>query len=73
MVGAEEWEEGPGASNRKGGLFGMPSRTGDGCKGSKDRYTLLARRAVEAVSLYQGAYPTDRITRGSREHLDLHR
>jgi hypothetical protein len=25
------------------------------------------------VSLYQGAYPTDRITRGSREHLDLHR
>jgi len=29
-------------------------------KGRKDRYTLLARRAVEAVSLYRDAYPTDR-------------
>ena len=29
-------------------------------KGSKDRYTLLARRAVEAVKLYRDAYPTDR-------------
>jgi integrase/recombinase XerD len=29
-------------------------------KGSKDRYTLLARRAVEAVTLYRDAYPTDR-------------
>ena len=26
-------------------------------KGGKDRYTLLARRAVEAVILYRGAYP----------------
>ncbi len=31
-----------------------------GGKGGKDRYTLLARRAVEAVRLYQDAYPTDR-------------
>ena len=29
-------------------------------KGSKDRYTLLARRAAEAVSIYRDAYPTDR-------------
>lgn len=29
-------------------------------KGRKDRYTLLARRAAEAVRIYQGAYPTDR-------------
>lgn len=29
-------------------------------KGRKDRYTLLARRAVEAVSLYRDAYPTGR-------------
>ena len=29
-------------------------------KGRKDRYTLLARRAVEAVTLYRDAYPTDR-------------
>mgnify|MGYP001821929321 CR=1 FL=1 len=29
-------------------------------KGRKDRYTLLARRAVEAVKLYRDAYPTDR-------------
>ncbi len=29
-------------------------------KGSKDRYTLLARRAVEAVGVYRDAYPTDR-------------
>ena len=29
-------------------------------KGGKDRYTLLARRAVEAVKLYRDAYPTDR-------------
>jgi len=29
-------------------------------KGAKDRYTLLATRAVEAVQLYLGAYPTDR-------------
>jgi site-specific recombinase XerD len=29
-------------------------------KGSTDRYTLLARRAVEAVRLYRDAYPTDR-------------
>ena len=28
-------------------------------KGSKDRYTLLARRAVEAVQLYRDAYPCD--------------
>ncbi|MGW8268684.1 MAG: tyrosine-type recombinase/integrase [Longimicrobiales bacterium] len=28
-------------------------------KGRKDRYTLLARRAVEAVRLYRDAYPTD--------------
>lgn len=28
-------------------------------KGSKDRYTLLARRAVEAVKTYRDAYPTD--------------
>jgi len=28
-------------------------------KGRKDRYTLLARRAVEAVSLYIAAFPTD--------------
>ena len=28
-------------------------------KGNKDRYTLLARRAVEAVKLYRDAYPTD--------------
>ncbi|MEX2465848.1 MAG: tyrosine-type recombinase/integrase, partial [Gemmatimonadota bacterium] len=28
-------------------------------KGSKDRYTLLARRAVEAVQLYRDAYPTE--------------
>lgn len=27
-------------------------------KGRKDRYTLLARRAVEAVSVYRRAYPT---------------
>ncbi len=31
-----------------------------GGKGGKDRYTLLARRAVEAVQLYRAAYPTDR-------------
>lgn len=31
-----------------------------GGKGRKDRYTLLARRAVEAVKLYWDAYPTDR-------------
>jgi site-specific recombinase XerD len=29
-------------------------------KGRKDRYTLLARRAVEAVKLYRDAYPTGR-------------
>ncbi len=29
-------------------------------KGGKDRYTLLARRAVEAVGIYRDAYPTDR-------------
>jgi site-specific recombinase XerD len=29
-------------------------------KGAKDRYTLLAGRAVEAVRLYLGAYPTER-------------
>jgi site-specific recombinase XerD len=29
-----------------------------GGKGDKDRYTLLARRAVEAVQLYRDAYPT---------------
>jgi site-specific recombinase XerD len=29
-------------------------------KGRKDRYTLLARRAAEAVKLYRDAYPTDR-------------
>jgi integrase/recombinase XerD len=29
-------------------------------KGGKDRYTLLARRAVEAVKLYRDAYPTGR-------------
>jgi site-specific recombinase XerD len=28
-------------------------------KGSKDRYTLLAQRAVEAVRLYRDAYPTE--------------
>jgi integrase/recombinase XerD len=28
-------------------------------KGAKDRYTLLAKRAVEAVRLYVDAYPTD--------------
>jgi integrase/recombinase XerD len=27
-------------------------------KGGKDRYTLLARRAIEAVRLYRDAYPT---------------
>jgi len=30
-----------------------------GGKGGKDRYTLLARRAVEAVRIYRDAYPTD--------------
>jgi site-specific recombinase XerD len=30
-----------------------------GGKGRKDRYTLLARRAVDAVGLYRDAYPTD--------------
>ena len=29
-------------------------------KGRKDRYTLLARRAVEAVSVYVAAFPTER-------------
>jgi len=29
-------------------------------KGGKDRYTLLARRAVEVVRIYRDAYPTDR-------------
>ncbi len=29
-------------------------------KGGKDRYTLLARRAIEAVTIYQAAFPTDR-------------
>jgi integrase/recombinase XerD len=29
-------------------------------KGGKDRYTLLARRAMEAVGIYRDAYPTDR-------------
>jgi len=29
-------------------------------KGGKDRYTLLAKRAVEAVNVYRDAYPTDR-------------
>lgn len=29
-------------------------------KGGRDRYTLLARRAAEAVALYMDAYPTDR-------------
>lgn len=29
-------------------------------KGAKDRYTLLAKRAVHAVELYRAAYPTDR-------------
>ena len=29
-------------------------------KGGKDRYTLLAQRAVEAVRIYRDAYPTDR-------------
>ena len=29
-------------------------------KGRKDRYTLLAQRAVEAVRVYQDAFPTDR-------------
>lgn len=29
-------------------------------KGGKDRYTLLARRAVDAVRLYKDAYPTSR-------------
>lgn len=28
-------------------------------KGSKDRYTLLARRAVEALQVYRAAYPTE--------------
>jgi integrase/recombinase XerD len=28
-------------------------------KGNKDRYTLLARRAVEAVQIYRDAYPTE--------------
>ena len=28
-------------------------------KGNKDRYTLLARKAVEAVQIYRDAYPTD--------------
>jgi site-specific recombinase XerD len=31
-----------------------------GGKGRKDRYTLLARRAIDAVDLYRDAYPTDR-------------
>jgi site-specific recombinase XerD len=40
-------------------------------KGGKDRYTLLARRAVEAVRLYRDAYPTERwLFPGSR--LDRH-
>ncbi len=30
-----------------------------GGKGRKDRYTLLARRAVETVNVYRDAYPTD--------------
>jgi site-specific recombinase XerD len=34
-------------------------RVRDG-KGGKDRYTLLARRATEAVSIYRDAYPTGR-------------
>ena len=34
-------------------------RVGQG-KGGKDRYTLLARRAMDAVVLYRDAYPTDR-------------
>lgn len=29
-------------------------------KGGKDRYTLLATRAVQAIRLYRDAYPTDR-------------
>ena len=29
-------------------------------KGRKDRYTLLARRAVDVVGVYRDAYPTDR-------------
>jgi len=29
-------------------------------KGRRDRYTLLARRAAEAVGIYRDAYPTDR-------------
>ena len=29
-------------------------------KGRKDRYTLLARRAVDAVQIYRDAYPTDK-------------
>ena len=31
-----------------------------GGKGDKDRYTLLARRAVEVVDVYRAAYPDDR-------------
>jgi len=29
-------------------------------KGGKDRYTLLAKRAIEAVRIYRDAFPTDR-------------
>lgn len=41
-------------------------------KGNKDRYTLLARRAAEAISLYRDAYPTKQwLFPGARpeEHL----
>jgi site-specific recombinase XerD len=41
-------------------------------KGSKDRYTLLAERAVEAVRVYLAAYPTDRwLFPGAREGRHL--
>ena len=41
-------------------------------KGGKDRYTLLARRAVEAVRTYRDAYPTDRwLFPGSRPERHL--
>lgn len=41
-------------------------------KGAKDRYTLLAKRAVEAIELYRAAYPTDRwLFPGAREGRHL--
>lgn len=41
-------------------------------KGAKDRYTLLARRATEAIRIYRAAYPTERwLFPGSRQDRHL--